>query len=92
MLPSMKRAWSMIREASMPAGKLPCSSAILALVPWATCTVFWPDCLRISSVTASSPFTRTRVRMSSKPSSTRAISRSRTAEPSAPVATIVSRT
>jgi hypothetical protein len=92
MLPSMKRAWSMINEAVTPSGKAGSSSAILALVPCATATVFCPDCLRTWSVTASSPLTRDRLRTSSKPSRTRAISRRRTEEPSGEVATIVSRT
>jgi hypothetical protein len=76
----------------MPGSKVFSSFSSRSRTRSAISTVFLPDCLITSKVTASSPFTRTRVRISAKPSVTRATSRRRTADPSRAVATTSSRT
>ena len=81
----------MMSDTRTSAGMLFESSASRALTASDTATVFWPDCLSTSKETASAPLARTMVRSSSWPSSTRATSRRRTAEPSRAVATITSR-
>ncbi len=76
----------------MPAGKSFCRSASRACTASETATELRPDCLSTLKLTALSPLARTRVRSSSKPSSTVPMSDSRTPEPSLLVATMMLRT
>ena len=78
MLPSIKWVWMASMEALMkidwspttwvlnPAGRLGSISASRCLTESATATVFCPDCLETTSVTAGWPFRRASVRASSR--------------------------
>ncbi len=71
----------------IPAGNAFSSTARRSRTASAMATVLRPDCFTTSNETASSPFDRMRVRISSHPSSMLATSERRTAEPSFAVAT-----
>ena len=66
---SMNLVVSKLTAIFMPSGNCFATSAMRALTPCATATVFEPRCLRIPMPTARSPLAREMRRMSSRPSS-----------------------
>ncbi len=66
---SMKLVESKLTSIFMPSGSCLATSAMRALTPCATATVFEPRCLRMPMPTARSPLAREMRRMSSRPSS-----------------------
>ena len=65
----MKRDWSRMTFVSTSGGSTPRSRSSCAFTRSITSTVFVPDCLRTTSWTAFSPFSRASVRGSTTPSS-----------------------
>src|SRR5207249_2767172 len=73
----MKRDWSRMTRISMSAGSTARSRSSSACTRSITSTVLVPDCLRTTSCTAFSPFSRESVRGSTMPSSAVPMSRTR---------------